>query len=78
MIKQSVMLYTTLYEQTEIACLEQTLMKRRAELKEADGRLKSCRDDTLKARNEAQDVLKDYESIKGQFDTVDKELRLLG
>ena len=72
------MLYTTLYEQTEIACLEQTLMKRRAELKEADGRLKSCRDDTLKARNEAQDVLKDYESIKGQFDTVDKELRLLG
>ena len=64
--------------QTELECLEETLEKRRAELREADKRLRDCRGDLEQARGDAEEMILHYDSVKAQLDERSSELELLG
>ena len=70
-------LYFT-FVQTELECLEETLEKRRAELREADKRLRDCRGDLEQARGDAEEMILHYDSVKAQLDERSSELELLG
>lgn len=64
--------------QTELQCLEETLSKRRAELREADKRLVDCRDNLEMVKDEAEQMIGQYDLVKGQVDTAQTELEMLG
>ncbi|KAF6026022.1 CNTRL [Bugula neritina] len=65
------------YMNTELRCLEETLAKRRAELREADSRLVECRNSLDLVKDEAEQMIGQYDLVKEQLDSVQTELEVL-
>ena len=63
------------YLQNEIKCLEETLAKRRAELREADKLLQECHSDLTEAKIEARDTIQSYDIAQEKLTTTEKETR---
>ncbi|XP_064649335.1 centriolin-like [Lineus longissimus] len=58
------------YLSDEVTCMEETLAKRKAELRESEKQLKSCEDDLLKAKNEAKDTIDRYDHARNNHDST--------
>ena len=58
--------------------MEETLSKRRSELREADKRLIDCRDNLDMVKDEAGQMIAQYDLVKGQLNNVQAELDVLG
>ncbi|XP_067941683.1 centriolin-like [Watersipora subatra] len=65
------------YMHTELECLEETLSKRRAELREADKRLVDCRNSLSMVKGEAEEMVSQYENVKDGLENVQTELQVL-
>lgn len=65
------------YLESEVECLEATLSKRRAELKEADSRLRDCRKNLQSVKEDAEQLIIQYDGTRNQLESVQQELSLL-
>ncbi|CAH1781513.1 unnamed protein product, partial [Owenia fusiformis] len=62
------------YLLNEVKCLETTLAKRRAELRQSDRLLAECQSDLAAARNEAMVTVQKYDTAKAELGTTMQEV----